>query len=322
MAIRIRPKVNERHLEQDAALALKLASSRPWIVSGLELGNGTGLNAEITAGLCWIDGYVVVLDASEAAACTASETNHIWLELAVDGNDLVTGLNIVVNTTDTEPTGPFVKLGTAVTDGSAVTSTPTTGRSSEEQVEPVPQTAADISFDNSASSLTATDVQAAVEELAARPASGGWTGLAAKTSDTARSSDNTATDDPELKFTAEANKTYLVKVEYYASFGAGDFRIDFSGPAGASGTYNYGQLTNNSSFSNGLTLAGNSIAIGTESGLNIPGTALMGHATAIITTDETAGDICFQWGQNTSQPAATTVVLGSLIMWKDITPPP
>jgi len=316
MAIRIRPKVGQRHLEQDAALAVKLASSRPWIVSGLTLGNGSGLNAEIGAGLAWINGYVVELSAAEAAACAASQTNHIWLELAVDGNDLVTGLNIVVNTTGTEPTGPFVKLGTAITDGTTVTSTPTTGRSSEEQVEPVPQTAADISYDNSGSGLLATQAQAALDELAVRPAANGWNGVVIRGADLSK---NNTTFESLIAFAAEANKTYAIRVQYMVVNGGGGNKIQIVVPAGASADCSISVPCSDASF-NGTTIQG-FVDIAAASSQNLggaTGTRQFVTITGIITIVGTAGDVDIEVAQQ-SASGASVFKAGVILEWKDIT---
>lgn len=81
-------------------------------VSGYTLSAGTGLNANVAAGTCVVNGYHIVSDAAQAVAVTASQTNYIWL--AEDGT-------LSHNTTGTNP-GTDLLLGTAVTDGSGVTS--------------------------------------------------------------------------------------------------------------------------------------------------------------------------------------------------------
>lgn len=81
-------------------------------VSGYTLSAGTGLNANVAAGTCVVNGYYIVSDATQAVSVTASQTNYIWL--AEDGT-------LSHNTTGTNP-GTDLLLGTAVTDGSGVTS--------------------------------------------------------------------------------------------------------------------------------------------------------------------------------------------------------
>lgn len=316
MAIRIRPKASEKHLEQDAALAVKLASSRPWIVSGLALGNGTGLNAEIGAGLAWIDGYVVALDAAEPAACAASETNHIWLELAIDGNDLVTGLNVVVNTTGTPPSGPSVKLGTATTDGSAVTGTATTGRSPEVQAEPVPENAQDIAYDNTVSGMAATNVKSALDELAARPASGGWTGVAARSTDLSK---NNTTFEELVSFAAAAGKTYLIECMYMVVNSAGGNKFQITVPAGASADLSIG-ITRNDGAYNSTTIQ-NFIDVAAASSQNLGGstsTRQFVTVQGIVTIAGNAGNVAIEVAQQ-SASGTTTFKAGASLKWKDIT---
>ena len=81
-------------------------------VSGYTLSAGTGLNANVAAGTCMLNGYYINSDASQAVSVTASQTNYIWLN--EDGT-------LSSNTTGTNP-GDELLLGTAVTDGSGVTS--------------------------------------------------------------------------------------------------------------------------------------------------------------------------------------------------------
>tara|TARA_R110002126_G_scaffold94505_1_gene223031 strand:+ start:251 stop:1051 length:801 start_codon:yes stop_codon:yes gene_type:complete len=81
-------------------------------LSGYTVAAGTGLNADIAAGTCVVNGYHIVSDATQAVAVTASQTNYIWLN--ADGT-------LSHNTTGTNP-GSELLLGKAVTDGSGVTS--------------------------------------------------------------------------------------------------------------------------------------------------------------------------------------------------------
>lgn len=318
MAIRIRPKDGERLLEQDAALAVKLASSRPWIVSGLALSNGTGLDASIGTGLAWIDGYVVELDAAEAATCAASDTNHIFLELAVDGNDLVTGLNVVVNTTGTAPSGPYVKLGTATTDGSSVTGTATTGRSPEVQTDPIPTDADEISYDNSTSGLTATDVEGALDELAARPASGGWTGVAVESANRTRVSTTTFAAD-NLLFAAASNKSYAFEIVFMIQGNTSgvNTKVTVTAPSGATGDWQITSLNNSPTYSAPLIQFSNAFAASVQ----IASGATRNHVVihGVVTTGITAGNVEFKWAQQSSNGSAMTIYKGANIKWKEIT---
>lgn len=308
MAIRIRPKDGERHLEQDSALAVKLASSRPWIVSGLTLANGTGLNASIVAGLAWINGYVVELDAAEPAACAASQTNHIWLELAIDGNDLVTGLNVVVNTTGTPPSGPNVKLGTATTDGSAVTGTATTGRSPEVQVATVAIDAEDVSYDNATSGLLATEVQAAIDELAGAGGGDGYTAVKGQFASLAITNQTTP-QDTDLTVALEASSEYFFELDLFYDHDGAQNNINsrITVPSGATGDYDraalyYSNTVSTTSFNReavkdrvfGTTyVISNNVSLGAAATTHI---IIKGS----VTTGVTAGDLKWQFAQVTS----------------------
>ena len=81
-------------------------------LNGYTLSAGTGLNADVAAGTCMVNGYYINSDATQAVSVTASQTNYIWLN--EDGT-------LSANTTGTNP-GDELLLGTAVTDGSGVTS--------------------------------------------------------------------------------------------------------------------------------------------------------------------------------------------------------
>ena len=81
-------------------------------LSGYTVSAGTGLNANVAAGTCVVNGYHIVSDGTQAVAVTASQTNYIWLN--ADGT-------LSANTTGTNP-GNELLLGLAVTDGSGVTS--------------------------------------------------------------------------------------------------------------------------------------------------------------------------------------------------------
>jgi len=89
-----------------------LSVAERYRVSGYTLSAGTGLNANVAAGTCVVNGYHIVSDATQAVSVTASQTNYIWLN--EDGT-------LSSNTTGTNP-GSELLLGTAVTDGSGVTS--------------------------------------------------------------------------------------------------------------------------------------------------------------------------------------------------------
>jgi hypothetical protein len=142
------------------------------------------------------------------------------------------------------PTGDNVKLGTATTDGSGVTGVATTGRSPETQVlvESVfgrggivvaasgDYDADEVDYDNATSGLVATDVQAAVDELAARPAAGGWNDIVIKKTD---QTNTTSANDNTLLISVAANKEYYVHLTMIVSPSAALTTFTFTAPASA-----------------------------------------------------------------------------------------
>ncbi|MDT7040883.1 hypothetical protein [Candidatus Nitronereus thalassa] len=96
---------------------------RDFIVSGFTLpSSDADLTIDVAAGLAHIDGHIVDIDTATAVVCTASQTNHIFLKLTKDMAGNVLTAEFEVNTTGTAP-ADSVKIGTATTSGSAVTST-------------------------------------------------------------------------------------------------------------------------------------------------------------------------------------------------------
>jgi hypothetical protein len=310
---------------------------RPWIVSGLVLSAGTGLNVAISAGVAWIDGYYVEWDASAEEAVTGSATNHVWIELTRDVNDNVTAVDFVVNTTGVAPTGDNVKLGVATTDGSSVTGVATTGRSPETQVlvESVfgrggivvaasgDYDADEVDYDNATSGLVATDVQAAVDELAARPAPLGYDALIVKTADEtlAGNGNNTLQNDDELFFSVGANKTYFVELAAYCESTSSDgFKLDFTGPSGATMNAQISRVARNSTAQSVFDLYQN-IAIATTQSITLSGSnEYWLNCAIILTTSSTAGTFQFRWSRDGTGNGGNGIVYkGSVFRYKDIT---
>ena len=84
----------------------------PFVISGLSLGIGAGLAATVTAGTASIGGQVVAGAGFSIAGLTPSSTNHLFLLQNGTGT---------ANTSGTPPANS-VKLGTAATNGTNVTS--------------------------------------------------------------------------------------------------------------------------------------------------------------------------------------------------------
>ena len=113
MATTVFPESGDQITEAAWTSANKtLSVATEYRVIGYVLSAGTGLNVDISAGTCFVNGFEIVSDATQSESVTASQTNYVYL------NDDGT---FTVNTTGTQPADSLF-LGTAVTDGSGVTS--------------------------------------------------------------------------------------------------------------------------------------------------------------------------------------------------------
>lgn len=93
------------------------------IVSGFLLpATDPDLTISIPSGTAILDGARVVVSAATALLLTAASTNHIFIQLSVDGGGDVDGVDIIANTTGAVPVRS-AKIGRAITDGTTVTST-------------------------------------------------------------------------------------------------------------------------------------------------------------------------------------------------------
>jgi hypothetical protein len=90
------------------------------VVRGLELSNGGGLNVNIAAGAATIadgDGgsYLAVLDSTTSALVSANTTASVYMQV-----NETTG--VVSLTAGSTPTNPYITIGSATTNASAITS--------------------------------------------------------------------------------------------------------------------------------------------------------------------------------------------------------
>jgi hypothetical protein len=307
------PKQETLARAANAALITSLASSRNWIVTGLSLGvPGSGLSPTISNGSAWIDGYVAELD-SETIAVTDDTTSTVYLGLTVDGSDNVTGIALSLTIPSS---GYYVTLGTVTAVAGDITAVGTTGRSPEIQSEPIPTDADEIAYDNATSGLTATDVQEAVDELAARPLGGGWDGVEIRGTDLSK---NNTTFESLVSFAAEANKTYAIRVQYMVVNGNGGNKLQITVPAGGSADFSISVPRSDASF-NGTTIQG-FVDIAAASSQNLGGTTgtrQMVTITGIITIVGTAGTVDVQVAQQ-SASATSIFKSGAILEYKDIT---
>jgi hypothetical protein len=160
--------------------------------------------------------------------------------------------------------------------------------------------------------LTA-DSTAATGLAWATAASGGATVKSVrKSSNQSVTSSTTLVNDSQLKFAVEANTTYIFNIWLwvYAADGTPDIKLTVTGPSGSTIAY---------SPSTYYATADGTTALGT---VNVGGGTFSAFVDAnernqlyfgSISNGATAGDLQFQWAQNTSSGTSTTVKAGSYI---------
>ena len=139
--------------------------------------------------------------------------------------------------------------------------------------------------------------------------------MAYKTADTARASTTTYTDDPHLAVAGLlANAVYVCEIETNLTIGAGGFKYQVTAPSGstfenASFIWNNGTVAYTSAFariassgSPGVGNAGHAAGASGGSPYRLRFTLFMGA---------TAGTCAFQWAQDSSNVANTTMNKGS-----------
>jgi len=93
-----------------------------YIISGFTISAGTGLACDVASGSGRLNGLYISSDATETkSGLTASSTNSIYIKLDLDTGSEPEGWSLFSNTTGGAVTNAIL-LGTAVTDGSSVTS--------------------------------------------------------------------------------------------------------------------------------------------------------------------------------------------------------
>lgn len=137
---------------------------------------------------------------------------------------------------------------------------------------------------------------------------GGGFSQVVKTATETIQSDDTLNDDSELTFSIGSNKTFLVIVMIIIESGAvPDFKFSWGIPSGSTfKTYNT-FVAENIFFDFGINMING--ASPTEGLVN---------GIAIARTGATAGNITFQWSQNTSDASNTSVKKGSVILFMEI----
>lgn len=93
---------------------------KPYVLSGGAITAGTGNAVNIALGVAMINGWRFPFAAATNLAMTPSTTNHVWLQMTVDGSGNYTGYQWVVNTTTAVPANA-VYVGQVVEGASAPT---------------------------------------------------------------------------------------------------------------------------------------------------------------------------------------------------------
>jgi len=129
-----------------------------------------------------------------------------------------------------------------------------------------------------------------------------------KLADETVNNSTTFQDDDELFLPVDLNKEYSgYCIFWFQSNTTPDLKATFSGPAGSAGKV--------SVF---MTASNNSVGFGGSPNVqtSITGNTRMGIFQFILATAGTAGNLTFQWAQNTADVSDTKILKGSvLVMW-------
>ena len=156
---------------------------------------------------------------------------------------------------------------------------------------------------------TAERVKQAIDALAVA-GSGLTFARVVKSADETIQSDIVMSDDADLKFTAQAEKTYagIIHIDIISASDA-DFQKLMTMPTNATGTWmTVGDWDASNPNSAGAITAVNSSTSGSRQHLSI---------FFIIITGDTAGEVNLQWKQTSSRASDTTVFQGGLmVVWE------
>ena len=93
----------KKHRESMIARLLQQFREGNFVVEGLEVTAGTGLDVNIAIGECNIDGRRIVINTARTHTLADNTTNYVYLQLSFDALNNVNGVNVVSNTTGTAP---------------------------------------------------------------------------------------------------------------------------------------------------------------------------------------------------------------------------
>lgn len=133
-----------------------------------------------------------------------------------------------------------------------------------------------------------------------------------KSSDQTVTSSTTLVNDSQLKFAVAASETYIFQawLYTYAADGTPDIKVTFTGPAGSTVLWSSSQVIFNAGGSTTLTVVS---AGGTAADLFVDSNLRAIQLYGTISNGVTAGDLQFQFAQNTSSANGTSVKAGSSI---------
>ena len=133
-----------------------------------------------------------------------------------------------------------------------------------------------------------------------------------KPSDTSRASSATPTADPHLVMAVAASTSYAVDMcLLYDSTHAGAFRVEFTGPSGASALFGLTGLSITGSGAYGDTNRGLSSSVDWDGGSTGGGQISALWVKGTVTISTTAGNFSVLWSQATSYATAAILKAGS-----------
>ena len=133
-----------------------------------------------------------------------------------------------------------------------------------------------------------------------------------KSADQSVTSSTTLVNDTHLKFAVAANETYIFQLWLYtyAADGTPDIKLTCAGPSGSTVLWSSSQVIFNAGGSTTLTVVNTS---GVTADLFVDSNLRAIQLYGTISNGATAGDLQFQWAQNTSSANSTTIKAGSSI---------
>jgi hypothetical protein len=133
-----------------------------------------------------------------------------------------------------------------------------------------------------------------------------------KSSDQTVTSSTTLVNDSQLKFAIAANETYIFEawLYTYAADGTPDIKVTFTSPAGSTLFWSSSQVIFNAAAATTLTVVA---AGGTTGDLFVDSNLRAIQLYGSVLNGGTAGDVQFQFAQNTSSANGTSVKAGSYI---------